>query len=175
MPHQYFYSNGIQINHLGIEDNHELREAEYTLTAINMRRMMCGELQLKASKYDLELLKEIHKHLFGDIYAWAGEIRTVKIAKDIDYELTSVFADPVEIVPKWQELEQCIALLIESDYLSQEEKNRALVDIFVDMNHIHAFYRGNGRAQLFFISLLAHRLDINLDFSLFAANTEEQE
>ena len=27
--------------------------------------------------FDLEHLKAIHKHNFGDIYEWAGEIRTV--------------------------------------------------------------------------------------------------
>ena len=31
--------------------------------------------------FDLAHLKAIHRHLFQDVYAWAGEVRTVEIAK----------------------------------------------------------------------------------------------
>ncbi len=31
--------------------------------------------------FDLDHLKAIHRHLFQDIYDWAGEVRTVEIAK----------------------------------------------------------------------------------------------
>lgn len=32
-------------------------------------------------EFDLEHLKNIHRFLFEDIYSWAGQIRTVDIAK----------------------------------------------------------------------------------------------
>lgn len=32
-------------------------------------------------KFDLAHLQAIHKRLFGDVYDWAGEIRTVDISK----------------------------------------------------------------------------------------------
>ena len=35
-----------------------------------------------ASEFDLDHLKVIHRHLFQDVCAWAGEIRTVESAKD---------------------------------------------------------------------------------------------
>jgi cell filamentation protein len=31
--------------------------------------------------FDLRHLRAIHRHLFQDVYDWAGEIRTVEIAK----------------------------------------------------------------------------------------------
>ena len=31
--------------------------------------------------FDLDQLKAIHRHLFQDVYEWAGEVRTVEIAK----------------------------------------------------------------------------------------------
>lgn len=34
-----------------------------------------------AGGYDLAHLQRIHRHLFGDVYGWAGEIRTVALAK----------------------------------------------------------------------------------------------
>lgn len=33
---------------------------------------------------DLEEFRVIHRHLFQDVYAWAGDIRTVDIRKNID-------------------------------------------------------------------------------------------
>ena len=37
---------------------------------------------MPAGDFDLAHLKAIHRHLFQDVYAWAGEVRTVEIAKD---------------------------------------------------------------------------------------------
>ena len=34
-----------------------------------------------AGDYGLAHLKAIHRHLFQDVYAWAGEVRTAEIAK----------------------------------------------------------------------------------------------
>jgi len=31
--------------------------------------------------FDVAHLRAIHRHLFQDVYAWAGELRTVEIAK----------------------------------------------------------------------------------------------
>ena len=32
-------------------------------------------------RFDLDHLRAIHRHLFQDVYAWAGKIRTVEISK----------------------------------------------------------------------------------------------
>ncbi len=34
--------------------------------------------------FDLAHLRAIHRHLFQDVFAWAGEIRTVEISKNGD-------------------------------------------------------------------------------------------
>jgi Fic/DOC family len=66
-------------NKPGIRNEQVLRTFEYEQTA---RRAQ--ELNRKpiAEKFDLDHLKAIHKHLFRDVYAWAGEVRTVNISKD---------------------------------------------------------------------------------------------
>src|SRR4051794_36811713 len=33
-------------------------------------------------RFDAAQLKAIHKHIFQDVYAWAGQFRTVNISKD---------------------------------------------------------------------------------------------
>ena len=40
-----------------------------------------------AGHYDLDHLQAIHRHVFSDVYAWAGEIRTVAITKEQRFSL----------------------------------------------------------------------------------------
>ena len=60
-----------------IRDQHHLDRVE----AISTARI--GELQLdpKAGQFDISHLKSIHRHIFQDIYPWAGEFRKVNIAR----------------------------------------------------------------------------------------------
>lgn len=69
---------GVLRNRLGITDADELTRVESDLTVVQLvdleRRHLPG-------RYDLPHLQEFHRFLFGDIYHWAGELRTVTIAK----------------------------------------------------------------------------------------------
>jgi cell filamentation protein len=38
--------------------------------------------ELPAGDLDFEHFKAIHRHLFQDVYDWAGEVRNVRISKD---------------------------------------------------------------------------------------------
>ena len=49
--------------------------------------------------FDSDHLRHIHKYVFQDVYAWAGEFRTVPIAKG-----NSFFARPGHIGPELQKL-----------------------------------------------------------------------
>lgn len=68
-------------NRLGLRVVAELDVAEADLVAI--RR---AELDIHGPKptSDLAELCAIHRYLFQDIYEWAGELRTVDIAKSVD-------------------------------------------------------------------------------------------
>lgn len=72
-------------NKLGITNPQELEVAERRHT--NLR---AGQLQNQGvtGKFDTEHLKALHKHIFGDVYDWAGEFREINI-----YKGTSDFAD----------------------------------------------------------------------------------
>jgi cell filamentation protein len=57
---------------------------------------------LPAGKFDLRHLRAIHRHLFQDVYPWAGSLRTVRISKggsafcypeNLERELGRLFAD----------------------------------------------------------------------------------
>jgi len=56
-----------------------LTEAEYAFTL--ERRLELQEHPIEGN-YDLEHLRAVHRHLFQDIYDWAGQTRTVELSKE---------------------------------------------------------------------------------------------
>ena len=73
-------------NLLGLKTQVELTEAEYAFTL--ERRLELQEHPIDGN-YDLAHLCAIHRHLFQDIFEWAGQTRTVEMSKD-----TSQFLPP---------------------------------------------------------------------------------
>jgi cell filamentation protein len=65
-------------NRLGISDPELLRRAEADLTLAALADLGTRNLP---GDYDLVHLRRFHQEIFGDIYPWAGEIRTVAIAR----------------------------------------------------------------------------------------------
>lgn len=63
-------------NCLGLTDDSALHEAERNLSEI-----AASQLDFDLPPYDLVYLQRVHRHLFGDVYEWAGELRTVDISK----------------------------------------------------------------------------------------------
>ena len=62
-------------NRLDIRDAPTLEAAERQFVAQRLLEAV------PTGDFDLAHLKAIHGHLFQDVYAWAGEVRTVEIAK----------------------------------------------------------------------------------------------
>lgn len=97
-------------------------------------------------------MKALHRHLFGDVYAWAGELRTIDIAKG-----DSFFAHHVHIETAAKALFKKLA---RENYLAgldaQRFSERAAYYLS-EINALHPFREGNGRAQREFINQLAYR------------------
>ena len=67
----------VLINLAGIKEEEVLRKAEADITGI---AMMCM-YNFKYDKFNADTLKDIHKSIFGQIYSWAGEFRTIQLVK----------------------------------------------------------------------------------------------
>lgn len=110
---------------------------------------------------DLNHLKGIHEFLFQDVYAWAGEFRTVNMAKG-----DSLFARPEYILPQ---LRKILDRLASERFLrgtdSQGFCERAAY-FFGEMNAVHPFREGNGRAQREFFRELAVEAGFELAWDL---------
>ena len=63
-------------NKLGIIDAGSLRAAESRVVSAREVEILRNTLP---GEYNLEHLKRFHGKLFGDVYDWAGETRTVNI------------------------------------------------------------------------------------------------
>jgi cell filamentation protein len=99
---------------------------------------------------DYDHFKALHHHLFQDVYDWAGEARTVRISKD-----DSMFCYPENIE---SEATKLFAKLKADEFLqglSSKDFAKQAAHFLAELNAIHAFREGNGRAQLSFFLLLA--------------------
>jgi cell filamentation protein len=104
------------------------------------------------------LFRAFHHHLFQDVYAWAGELRTVRIHRD-----QSTFCYPEHIAAS---LERLFAWLAGEDYLvglTPDEFADRGAHLLSELNVIHAFREGNGRTQMAFFTMLAARAGHPLD------------
>ena len=76
-------------NRFGITDPDRLRVVEADLTAAALADL---GTRILPGGYDLIHLRLFHAEIFGDLYPWAGEIRTVGIAKSDPFCLPQMLA-----------------------------------------------------------------------------------
>ena len=77
MKDPYIQENGTLKNKLGITKYKDLNDAEKDIGFAKL--IDIGESFKQ--KYDVEYIKSIHRHIFEDIFDWAGEFRTVPVYK----------------------------------------------------------------------------------------------
>jgi cell filamentation protein len=140
-----FPGTDILRNKLEILDEIELEEAERELSLIN-----ADSIELSLPPYDFAYLKHLHHQLFHDLYNWAGEVRTIDIAKG-----DTRFCNVNRIVPEAQKLFTKLAEKAYFTQLKKEDLIHACAELYGDLNVVHPFREGNGRAQrLFFEHLI---------------------
>jgi cell filamentation protein len=159
-------------NKLRATTHDELQHLETPLVAARDSGIRAG--LGPSGNFDAEHLKAIHRHLFQDVYEWAGHTRNEVVQlSDGTFATepfmrkgdTSFMAGPAILTA----LDEITRSLQERDYLRglprQEFAHRA-ADIMAEINGIHAFREGNGRTQRVFIEELARQAGHPLDFSV---------
>lgn len=103
---------------------------------------------------------ELHKRLFGDLYDWAGELRTIDFSK----KGTSFYpaSDLRELGnAKFARLKD----MNEFQGLDRSELVNEITDLYHELNMLHPFREGNGRTQRLFFTLLLCRLGYSISFA----------
>ncbi len=143
-------------NKAGIQDQTALDAFEADATAVRMLELLEQPLE---GRFDFAHLCAIHRHLFQDVYDWAGEIRTVDISRD-----TSRFAN-MAMIERY--LGGVLARLPAENWLrglQPEPFVARLAHYMGEINATHPFREGNGRTQRVFCALLAEQAGYFIDF-----------
>ena len=144
----HYPGTDVLVNALDIRDPVILETAERSLVA---KRFQQG-LPEAARTIDSPGLQAIHKHLFQDIYAWAGEFRRYTTGRG-----AAPFAPPEQIKP-WldQQFEDLKAenCLRDMDAARFAERAAHYVN---ELNAAHPFIEGNGRTQRVWLRNLAEQ------------------
>lgn len=149
-------------NKLGINNLHDLKCAEQEITAKKSAILLNESPEM----FNLNYLKHIHKILFEDIYDFAGQIRTVNIAKPM---ATAPFAH-AEFIET--EAKRIFSNLNDKKYLKMMDKQtfiHEIADLSAELNALHPFREGNGRTIRMFLILLANHTGYLLDYSQVSA------
>lgn len=152
----------VLINKLDIRDQELLYEAESIIvTSCSVK----AEKELLFKDVDFEFYKGIHRLIFGDLYDWAGTVRTINISKK-----GTVFCDHTE-------LERMGRLRFErlkaQDFfcgMEYEEFVSSVAELYHELNMLHPFREGNGRTLRLFVALLVRNAEYDIDFALCDAD-----
>ena len=133
----YFYpGTDVFINKLNITDKDELARREAELSFERLVELHENPIE---GNFDKDHLCRIHRHLFQDLYDWAGEYRRVFMTKmhtyfapveSIDVYLTSDLNDLNESLKNVYSIEMFSSLVAE---------------YYITLLNIHPFREGNGR------------------------------
>lgn len=147
--------SGALRNRLGITDPGELAQVEAALSA---SRLIELERRRLPGGYELNHLRAFHRYILGDIFTWAGELRTVSIAKG------SLFCLPQHLETAADDVFSRLAAADRLRGLNRDQFIGQLAEFLADVNALHPFREGNGRTQRAFFSQLAHDAGHHIDW-----------
>jgi cell filamentation protein len=147
---------GVLRNFGGIADRDALTFAETAATTKRSRELKSKPIRIKNS----DALFAIHRHLFQDIYDWAGKRRTVEISKSgKQFFPTTHFDNALKYID---------GLIAEYQHIEKSDKAaiaKKLAEILDNVNFLHPFREGNGRTQREFMRLLAKEKGYTLNLN----------
>jgi cell filamentation protein len=141
-------TTGVLKNRLNIADETSLEQTEADIVAARSYELSRTPLK---GRFDLAHLQAIHKYLFGDLYEWAGQLRTIDISKG-----GNRFAHHGHIESAAASVFQQLAKENRLAGLGPAGFSDRAAYYLGELNALHPFREGNGRAQREFISHLAH-------------------
>ncbi|MCL2091807.1 MAG: Fic family protein [Micrococcales bacterium] len=162
-------TTGLLANKVGALTKAALDQAEGDLSFARLVQLV--DRPPKATG-DLAELRAIHRRLFGDVYEWAGRVRTVDLRKNVE---GGDFFLPVSMVER--------AAGFAADELRADGVLRGMGrDRFVErlayhydqLNYVHPFREGNGRTQRVFWSRVARDAGWQLDWRAVHGSTNDQ-
>jgi cell filamentation protein len=146
-------------------ENEKLEQAERMITGYKLANMY---LNPGIQTFDVNHYLRIHKELFEDIYAFAGEIRGENIQKQIPFCVPNLIyenlKDTLEKARNW------------SNKITDEE---GLIDfityLYTELDVIHPFREGNGRTEREFLRQYVEKINEKIDFGHYCLDYDKIE
>lgn len=155
MADPYVYpGTGVLRNLAGLRDADTLADREAQTSTLRLAQLAAIRLE---GAYDLSHLQAFHRFIFRDIYPWAGELRSVPLAKP-----GSMFALPTHIESYANEALRQLAGEGHLRGLSRDRFAERLTHYYAEINAVHPFREGNGRVERAFLRQLAQDADHTL-------------
>jgi len=165
MRDPYLYEDSpVLKNLLNIKDTALLERAEADITSI---KLLAVDGAIQSTAFDLLRLLAIHKHIFGDIYEWAGTLRTIPMVKGerVLGGDTVRYSQPRDIE------HDCVSVLTkmnETDWatLGVHETAEAFTKLVAELWQAHIFREGNTRTVITFATQFAEAHGFRMDKTL---------
>lgn len=125
-------------NKLGITDSFKLANEEERISKKKAIDLFQTDFMNELKPESLEALVKIHRHLFEDIYEFAGQLRTVNIAKG-----NFRFAPAIYLNEALKSIEKMPQSTFDE-----------IIEKYVEMNIAHPFREGNGRSARIWLDLI---------------------
>ena len=139
-------STGVMKNLAGIAEQGALEFFESAAVTKRIKELKNRPVKIK----DSTALLAIHKHLFQDVYSWAGQKRLVEIAKD-----GKQFFPTARFDTAFAYIDSLLAEYRAVVRTNKPQIAEKLAKILDAVNYLHPFREGNGRTQREFLRVLA--------------------
>jgi cell filamentation protein len=150
-------------NSFGVFDAEQLRELEFVCTAARLVQWHITLIDGDVATADLDVGR-LHQHVFADVYAWAGNYRTVELRRgDTAFAWQSSVAHAVSAVEH-----AARQLVAESHDLDIPGLAYEMSGLYAEYNRIHPFREGNGRTGTVLLHTLATLCGRRLDLGTVA-------
>lgn len=143
-------------NKLNITDSTELARMEEKISKKKATELFENGYLDHYEAGTFQMLSAIHRYLFGEIYEFAGEVRTVNIAKG-NFRFAPVMY---------------LKAAIENIEKMPQSTFEEIVEKYVEMNIAHPFRGGNGRSTRIWLDLILKK-ELNLVIDWSAVDKED--
>jgi cell filamentation protein len=154
-------------NKLGITDSEDMEDAELILLEKLYQSVIIEHLP--ARSITVQDLKDWHRYWLGNIYPWAGDVRSVNLGKD-DFFFAAAAQIP-RLLDGFQK--DCLAKYTPCKPDLDENLIHAIAVTHVEFILIHPFREGNGRLSRLLADVMAVQAGyVPLDYSSWERNRE---
>lgn len=169
----YYIPGTRTLRNLFLSEKHPFGEPDFErlnyleTVAVNARIAQLYKVPVEGA-FDYAHFKAIHRHLFQDVYEWAGEERTAPLGQFMIKAGHAYYPAGPEMT---KAAEKLFAGLAEDSFLRGlgfDEFVSKLAELWGELNVVHSFREGNTRTQTVFFDALTKAAGYRLDVERLA-------